>query len=105
MKNYIWPGNVREIEKIISFIVNTQSDGVHVEIDNLPSTVRSQLVEFTGGQYNLDRIEKNTILQVMNIFGNSTESKKKAAKELGISVATLYRKLEKYGIIENTQYN
>jgi sigma-54 dependent transcriptional regulator, acetoin dehydrogenase operon transcriptional activator AcoR len=104
MKNYIWPGNVREIEKIINFIVNSQDDGVLVEIDKLPSTVRSQLVELNGGQYNLDRIEKNTILQVLNIFGNTTESKKKAAKELGISIATLYRKLEKYGIEEQKQF-
>lgn len=105
MRKYSWPGNVREIEKIVSFIVNTQSDGTHVEIDNLPLTIKNQLVEFTGGQYNLESIEKSIILHVLNTFGSSTESKKKAAKELGISVATLYRKLEKYGISEQKQYN
>ncbi len=105
MRGYSWPGNVREIEKIVSFIVNSQNDGTNLEPDNLPVTVKKQLAEFSGAQYNLEAIEKNTILQVMNTFGNSTESKKRAAQELGISVATLYRKLEKYGISELKQYN
>lgn len=105
MKQYSWPGNVREIEKIVSFIVNTQSDGKNIDVEDLPVNIKNQLIEFTGGQYNLETMEKNTILEVLNAFGNTADSKKKAAKELGIGLATLYRKLEKYGITEQKQYN
>ncbi|RCX09583.1 transcriptional regulator with PAS, ATPase and Fis domain [Anaerobacterium chartisolvens] len=105
MKGYSWPGNVREIEKIVNFIVNTQGDEKHVDIDQLPANIKKQLTEFTGEQYNLEKLEKATILQVLNAFGSSTDSKKRAAKELGIGVATLYRKLEKYGITEHKQYD
>lgn len=105
MKQYAWPGNVREIEKIVSFLVNSNTDGAILGVGDLPVNIKNQLEEYTGGQYNLERIEKSTILHVLNIFGNSTDSKKKAAKELGISVATLYRKLEKYGISESKHFN
>lgn len=105
MKKYPWRGNVREMEKTASFIVSTQNDGAIVETEDLPSFILNQLSEAGEGQHNLERIEKDTIIKVLNLYGNSTESKKKAAKELGVGIATLYRKIEKYGIEEKKQYD
>lgn len=101
---YSWPGNVREIENIVSLIVNLQSGEKKVSVKDLPETVKNKLVQNTIGQYNLERIEKETILNALNSFGSSTDAKKYIAKELGISTATLYRKLEKYSIVEKKQY-
>ena len=44
----------------------------------------------------LKELEKNEILKAINIYGNNTDGKKKAAKDLGIGLATLYRKIEEY---------
>jgi transcriptional regulator with PAS, ATPase and Fis domain len=40
-------------------------------------------------------IEEQLIMEALRRFGNNTEGKRKAAKALGISLATLYRRLDK----------
>lgn len=104
LKQYSWPGNVREIERIVSFIVSTQAGGTIVSVESLPAAVRNQLVESRTGRFNLEQMEKNAILEVLNTFGSTTDAKKRAAVELGISTATLYRKLQRHGILETKQY-
>ena len=42
----------------------------------------------------LKEIEKMYIKKALNKYGNSTKSKMKVAKKLGIGIATLYRKIE-----------
>ncbi|MGE4284602.1 MAG: ATPase, T2SS/T4P/T4SS family [Clostridia bacterium] len=103
--NYPWAGNVRELENIISFIVHTNNSSDPVSIEDLPSNIQNKLVDDTTGQYNLDKIEKQIIVNALNAFGNSTEAKIRVAKELGISKATLYRKLQKYSIVELVHFD
>lgn len=98
LSNYRWPGNVREIASVISLIVNSNQDGSSIALADLPVTVHTKLLANTIGQYNLERMEKEIILKALNIFGNTLEGKRNAAKELGIGTATLYRKLQKYSI-------
>lgn len=104
LKQYLWPGNVREIERIVSFIVSMQKGGTTVSVESLPAALRNQLLESKTGQFNLEQIEKDVILEVLNTFGSSTDAKKRAAQELGLSTATLYRKLQKHNILETKQY-
>ncbi|MCX9034079.1 hypothetical protein NLN83_20135 [Citrobacter portucalensis] len=42
--------------------------------------------------------EREAIENVMQRFGSSVEGKKQASTELGISIATLYRKIKLYGL-------
>ena len=42
----------------------------------------------------LKDIERKYIKRAIEIYGDTTEGKKTAAKKLGIGIATLYRKLE-----------
>ncbi len=46
----------------------------------------------------LSELEKQAIRRALQHFGPSTEGKRKAAKALGLSMATLYRKLKDYAL-------
>lgn len=54
--------------------------------------------------FHLETLEQNTIKKAMDRYGNTTDGKRKVAKVLGIILATLYRKLQKYGIREEKSY-
>lgn len=102
--SYSWNGNVRELENTIEYIVNVLQNSDTIEEKHLPVKIINY--NNCSAQYenlNLEEIEKKTIMKAINKYGGNTEDKKKIAKALGISLATLYRKIEKYGIkkIEN----
>ncbi|MDR1536060.1 MAG: sigma 54-interacting transcriptional regulator [Planctomycetota bacterium] len=105
---YLWPGNVREFENCIEFMVNMHDHGV-LGVDCLPRKFRaappaknaaSPVPEpdaprpFTGTNIiPLADLERLAIRHALGVFGGSAEAKRKAARALGISTATLYRKL------------
>jgi sigma-54 dependent transcriptional regulator, acetoin dehydrogenase operon transcriptional activator AcoR len=107
--NYHWPGNVRELENIIEYIVNLEI-GDLVTISSLPLSLRypeglEEPIEklrtlpkkrsaFDSSFLNLEESETNLIEQALRRYGTSTEGKRKAAEALGMSVATLYRRLK-----------
>ena len=101
---YDWPGNVRELENCIERAValgNQQS----IDIDDLPPAIGSEpatehepaaLSSSDGfSTTDLEDIERNTIERV---FQQVKGDKVLAGKMLGISRATLYRKLKRYNI-------
>jgi len=101
---YDWPGNVRELENCIERAValgNQQS----IDIDDLPPAIGSEpatehepaaLSSSAGfSTTDLEDIERNTIERV---FRQVKGDKVLAGKMLGISRATLYRKLKRYNI-------
>lgn len=101
LKNYSWPGNIRELENIAEYLVlMAQSDSITF------AEMPRNLIEKEGGsispglslQERLGDYEKS-VLANCSPRGSSLDIKKCAAKELGISLATLYRKLEKYKLI------
>jgi two-component system, NtrC family, response regulator AtoC len=98
---YDWPGNVRELENCIARAV-TLGNHATIGIADLPPAV--QAVQEAGANGSeADRIstaaladmERITILRVFEQVGGD---KALAGKLLGISRATLYRKLKLYGI-------
>lgn len=98
LKSYDWPGNVRELENTIEFMINMMEEdgvlGVHTipdSIKNIPDNIAdNSLVS------RLDKLERDEIEKALEIYGRSTEDKTLIAKKLGIGIATLYRKMEKY---------
>jgi PAS domain S-box-containing protein len=94
LQNYDWPGNVRELENVIERAVLLSDEGA---IN--PELIQSFL---EGGRgltktgKTLKELELMAIQEALNTWGWSLEGKKKAAQSLGISLATLYNKLEKY---------
>ncbi len=100
LNSYVWPGNVRELENVIEFAVNmAMNDIVHIE--DLParfydSTHRNKEL---FGLNNLQKITPVHDLEIIEIkkavelYGRSKKGIIEASKALGMSVATLYRRL------------
>lgn len=103
---YPWYGNIRELENTVEFMINMmEEDGVlnrktlPVSIAGLPSVSGkdSRLAADKLSETSvipLKELEHREIMKALRVYGNDTEGKKKAAKELGIGLATLYRKME-----------
>ena len=87
-----WPGNVRELENVIRLVATTHH-GRTIRAEDLPADVRRHA---SRRQLTLlERLEFEAIVAANErARGNKTE----AASTLGISRATLYRKMRTYGI-------
>jgi len=102
---YDWPGNIRELENSIARAV-VLGDRRTVQLTDLPPSVRDAVGTATQeeasaapgrrpGSTDLEDIEYQTILRGFKEAGGD---KALSGKMLGISRATLYRKLKRYGI-------
>jgi transcriptional regulator with PAS, ATPase and Fis domain len=97
LQSYGWPGNVRELENAIERSALLCKDKTILPYDLPPRIVNAQSgIALFGAETDLsiEQIEHRHILAVLkSVDGNQT----RAAKILGISQATLWRKLKKYG--------
>jgi two-component system response regulator AtoC len=106
MLQYDWPGNVRELENCIERAVALGSQEM-IDLADLPPALRHlpeghapqeaalPLAATTGSNTDLEELERDTIQRV---FEQVQGDKARARKMLGISRATLYRKLKRYNI-------
>lgn len=92
---YNWPGNIRELENLVEYTVNMECCDI-ISIQSLPDTFKKY-----GGKLNfklkedIKSIEASSIKAALDRYGWDLNGKKQAARELGIGLRTLYRKLEK----------
>ena len=102
---YDWPGNVRELENCLERAV-ALTDQCVLDLDDLPATIARFDLQGTAESMDaqdihgpsatdLEDIERATIARV---FSQVHGDKARAGKMLGISRATLYRKLKRYNI-------
>jgi two-component system response regulator AtoC len=97
---YDWPGNVRELENCIERAIALGNHEV-IDIHDLPPAIRRSGEAAEAAQQpalsatDLEDLERMTIERV---FDQVKGDKTLAGKMLGISRATLYRKLKQYGI-------
>ncbi len=97
---YDWPGNVRELENCIERAIALGNRAV-IDVQDLPSAIRAAgssgaaTWEVVPASSNLEELERDTIRRV---FEQAKGDKALTGKILGISRATLYRKLKRYGI-------
>jgi two-component system, NtrC family, response regulator AtoC len=97
--HYGWPGNVRELENSIERAI-ALGDGRAIDVNDLPPAIASASQDSGSGAVvtsstDLEDIERATIERV---FEQVKGDKSLAGKMLGISRATLYRKLKRYNI-------
>jgi two-component system response regulator AtoC len=100
---YDWPGNIRELENCVARAV-TLGDHRTIDVGDLPPAIRSESLMPSSSSIEdsaslsttaLAEMERMTILRVFEQAGGD---KALAGKMLGISRATLYRKLKRYSI-------
>lgn len=91
---HIWPGNVRELQHAIErAVIMAQCNQLKPE--DFILQVNEPLPEGGYDSYNLEFVEKETIRRVLKMtMGNVS----RAAKELGLTRTSLYRRMEKFGL-------
>ncbi len=88
---YNWRGNVRELSNVLERAMILVDDG-RIDIEHIPEDVRGTTTESLSLSDAVERFERTHIASVLRFCGGNRE---RAADELGISPATLYRRLER----------
>lgn len=109
LKRYRWPGNIRELSNLMEYLVNVVPSGEIIDMSLLPPnlvssnelTTQSPSTPATATTLTheesvtgLEEMERQMIRDALTRYHN----KKQAADELGIGIATLYRKIKKYAL-------
>ncbi|MBW2145204.1 MAG: sigma-54-dependent Fis family transcriptional regulator, partial [Deltaproteobacteria bacterium] len=98
LKNYTYPGNVRELENIIERAVAVCREGV-IKVSDLPSDLSElKLYSFQKSDsclLSLEELEQDYIRHILKTTGGA---RTQAAEILGIDRASLWRKIKKYSL-------
>lgn len=90
---YGWPGNVRELQNSIEYAVN-MAQGTAIGADSLPPRLSAGGERAPLRLRPLKEMEQEYIKEAIRVYGDHAEGKEKAAKVLGLSRATMYRKVQ-----------
>jgi transcriptional regulator of acetoin/glycerol metabolism len=97
LASHRWPGNIRQLDSVICTIVALLDTGRAIDIGDIPphlfkveQSAGSQFMEPGGENQTLSQQEGQSIQQALRHHGGNISS---AARQLGISRATLYRKV------------
>ena len=98
---YEWPGNVRELENCIARAV-ALGDHRTIDVEDLPPSIRSaqegEGAATSGSVVSTTALADLERMTILRVFEKAGGDKALAGKMLGISRATLYRKLKLYNI-------
>lgn len=95
LSKYSWPGNIRELQHAIERAIIMSESNVLMPDDFFFLVQKHENQTETSDNLNLDEVEKNVILKAINKHSGNIS---KAAKELGLTRASLYRRIEKHGL-------
>lgn len=95
LKDYTWPGNVRELQNTIEYAVNKCRTEM-IQMQDIANRFAGSTSAEPAKLRSLEEVERELIRNALEIYSNTQEGKAKAAEVLGISRATLYRKISKY---------
>jgi transcriptional regulator with PAS, ATPase and Fis domain len=101
---YNWPGNVRELRNVIERLV-VLTEGRVINKEYLPPALLEKLHSKTGevGEILLETATKNVERKIiMKALQDAGGNKRKAAQLLGIPRSTLYYRLHKLGLSEES---
>ena len=95
-QEYPWRGNIRELRHAVErAVILSENEQLSINDFFLQSIDQDALQDTQLDSYNLEDIERWAIRKVLVKHAGNIS---KAASELGLTRATLYRRLEKYGL-------
>ena len=99
LTDYDWPGNIRALRHAVERAV-ILADGEHFQVEDFPlgahgPTVERLPEEEVPMELNLENIEKHAIQRALS---RNRYNISHAAKDLGLTRAALYRRMEKHGL-------
>ncbi|MTI88457.1 MAG: sigma-54-dependent Fis family transcriptional regulator [Balneolaceae bacterium] len=95
LEEYHWPGNIRELEHAIERAVIMTDSAMLEKGDFLLTSISGKEHQLPVSGLNLEEVEKTVIRKAMDKHGGNISH---AADELGLTRASLYRRLEKYDL-------
>jgi transcriptional regulator of acetoin/glycerol metabolism len=101
--HYDWPGNVRELENCVARAV-TLGDHQVIDVNDLPPAIRTEhsspisISPQDAASLSTTALAEMERMTILRVFEQANGDKALAGKMLGISRATLYRKLKRYNI-------
>lgn len=87
-----WPANIPQLRTVLRALASQRTVG-EIVVSDLPTELRKQATR--GPLTALERAECDVIIDAIDVAGGN---KLEAAKNLGISRTTLYRKMRSYGV-------
>jgi transcriptional regulator with PAS, ATPase and Fis domain len=106
LQQYDWPGNIRELENCIQRAVTLRNQDV-LDVNDLPPALRTPHTPFAEApaqpvEVNTSDLEDLERITIQRVFEQVKGDKALAGKMLGISRATLYRKLKRYKLLKSS---
>jgi DNA-binding NtrC family response regulator len=95
LERYRWPGNIRELIHTLERAVILADSKILKPADFLFPETDKEVEGVVFENYNLDAVEKTVIRKALKKHAGNISH---AAKELGLTRTSLYRRMEKYGI-------
>jgi DNA-binding NtrC family response regulator len=93
---YAWPGNIRELQNVIERMINIVRTG-ELTVDLIPSEILQS--HFRPAAHVEVELPRDMEKQLMQKLIQAGVSKKEIARKMDMSRSTLYRKLEKYDLL------
>ncbi len=97
LMSQVWRGNVRELDNVIEHTM-ILADGDWITVEDLPSSIRGEqgIPPYTHDlKEALMQFEK---VHIRRVLDEASDDRKEAARLLGISLSSLYRKIDELGI-------
>jgi transcriptional regulator with PAS, ATPase and Fis domain len=98
LKQYNWPGNIRELENVILYLLNMLDRKGEITMKDLPLYLQNQKLSLGITFSSLEKLEREAIIDGLEFYGYDTCGKRSTAESLGIGLTTLYRRMKKYNI-------
>ena len=93
---YSWPGNIRQLKNVIEACITIET-GTLISLATLAQFIETDETSVDSGDYNkaLAHFEIDYLRQLLSSVDGNIEE---AAKKSSMNMATIYRKLKKYGL-------
>jgi transcriptional regulator with PAS, ATPase and Fis domain len=106
LRRYPWPGNVRELENVVEYAV-TMARGPVINVAALPSRLREgapakpapAAADGSGPLTPVESLLEAELRRGLALYGPGDRAATRMARELGLSRATVYRRMREFGLL------